>query len=78
MLTVKITGVLVNAKFDMSLPSSYITPQLASILPSLNAIPVSIVVGNDALQFSCAVSFSVFEKLMSDCIFGVDFFCSCW
>ena len=63
MLTVKIAGVLVNAKFDTSLPSSYITLQLASILPSLNAVPVSIVVGNDAFAIFMRCEFFCFRKI---------------
>ena len=74
MVLVNVTGFEVTAKFDTSLPSSYISPKLAFLLPSLENVSVSTVIDNDGSFFSTSITFTVYEKLMTDCVLGVDFF----
>ena len=66
----------VYAKLDSSLPTSYITPQLAHLLISLENVAVSGVVPSDGTFFQGVVNFSVYDKLMSGCVLGVDFLVS--
>ena len=74
MIAVNLAGVAdINAKLDSSLPTSCITPRLAHSLISLENVAVSGVVPSNGAFFQRVVNFSVYDKLMSDCVLGADF-----
>ena len=66
-----------TGRFDSSLPTSYVAPHVASVLTSLDGVAVTIDLSDCADEdesISCVLNFTIFERLVSDCVLGVDFF----
>jgi hypothetical protein len=74
---IALNRLIFTGRLDSSLPTSYVSPHVASVLTTLDDVSVTIGLsecGDEDESFSCVLNFTIFERLVSDCVLGVDFF----
>ena len=73
---ITLNGIDFDGKFDSSLPTSYVCPHVARVLMRLDDVVVTTMtfLGQKDSIISCVLNFTVFERLVSDCVLGADFF----
>jgi hypothetical protein len=70
-----LNGIKVNGRINSSLPSSYVSLQVASHLGCLDKVSVNCPTIDPSIEMLCTLPFSTYDKLMSDCVLGLDFLC---
>ena len=71
--TIMFNGLEFNGRLDSSLPASYLTHRVACQFGCINDVAISVNLDNNT-SIPCVLNFSVYEKLTTDCVLGLDFF----
>ena len=76
MPVIMLNSINFDGKFDSSLPTSYVGPHVANVLRRLDDVVVTTFFGpkGSGSIVSCVLNFTIFERLISDCVLGADFF----
>jgi hypothetical protein len=74
MIIIRLNNIAFNGRFDSSIPTSYVAPHIAGALMGLDNVAVTTILRQEDITISCVLNFTVYERLISDCVLGADFF----